>query len=81
MIIKMTSKRQVTFPSKVVEKLHLRAGDSLQVTETQDGILIRPHRFNPEKLAPMRHLIRADLPAPDFDDIRHACARDASLRD
>lgn len=81
MIVKMTSKRQVTFPRQVVEKLQLKEGDALQISETRDGILIKPHRFHPEKLAPLRHLIKADLPAPDFEEIRHAYTLDASLRD
>lgn len=72
MIIKVTSKRQVTFPKRVMEKLHLRAGDSLVLSETADGILIKPHRFDTAKLAPLRSKISANLPAPDFDEIRHA---------
>jgi len=81
MIVKMTSKRQVTFPRQVVEKLQLKEGDALQISETRDGILIKPHRFHPEKLAPLRHLINGDLPAPDLEEIRHAYTLDASLRD
>lgn len=81
MIVKMTSKRQVTFPRHVVEKLQLKEGDALQISETRDGILIKPHRFHPEKLAPLRHLINAELPAPDLNLIRHAASLDPSLRD
>lgn len=81
MIVKMTSKRQVTFPRHVVEKLQLKEGDALQILETRDGILIKPHRFHPEKLAPLRHLINAELPAPDLNLIRHAASLDPSLRD
>lgn len=81
MIVKMTSKRQVTFPRRVVEKLQLKEGDALPISETRDGILIKPHRFHPEKLAPLRHLINAELPAPDMEAVRQAYTRDASLRD
>ena len=81
MIVKMTSKRQVTFPRQVVEKLRLRKGDVLRISETQDGILIKPHRFTREKLAPLRNKIRTDLTAPDLDEVRHASALDPSLRD
>jgi len=80
MLVKMTSKRQVTFPKAVVEKLHLKAGDSLAVQETEDGILIRPHRFEVSRLAPLREKISQDLPAPNFDTIRHA-SLDPRLRD
>ncbi len=80
MIVKMTSKRQVTFPRVVVEKLQLKPGDSLHVSEAPDGILIRPHRFNREKLAPLRDKITANLPAPDYQEIRHA-SLEPGLRD
>jgi AbrB family looped-hinge helix DNA binding protein len=81
MILKMTSKRQVTFPRQVVEKLQLKEGDTLRISETMDGILTKPHRFDPGKLAPLRHLINADLPAPDLEEVRHAYSLDSSLRD
>ncbi|MCC5841921.1 MAG: AbrB/MazE/SpoVT family DNA-binding domain-containing protein [Opitutales bacterium] len=77
----MTSKRQVTFPRQVVEKLHLKEGDRLQISETPNGILLRPHRLDFEKLAPLRTLIRPELPAPDLDEVRHASALKPSLRD
>lgn len=80
MIIKMTSKRQVTFPKRVVEKFHLKAGDSLSVSETEDGILIRPNRFDVARLAPLRGKIGHDLQAPDYETIRHA-SLDPHLRD
>jgi len=80
MIVKMTSKRQVTFPKAVVEKLHLKAGDSLAVHETEDGILIRPHRFDVAQLAPLRGKIAQDLPAPNIETVRHATL-DPRLRD
>lgn len=65
----------------VEEKLQLKQGDALHISETRDGILIKPHRFQLKKLAPLRHLIKADLPAPDLKAIRHACTLDARLRD
>lgn len=72
MIVKITTKRQVTFPKRVMEKLQLRAGDTLSLSETAEGILIKPHRFDISKLAPLRGKIPSDLPSPDFDEIRHA---------
>lgn len=72
MIIKVTSKRQVTFPKRVMERLRLREGDSLFVSETKDGILIKPHRFDISKLAPLRGKIPTNLSTPNLDEIRHA---------
>jgi len=62
-----------------MEKLHLRAGDTLSVSETENGILIQPHRFDVSKLAPLKGRISSDLPPPDLDSIRHA-ALDPDLR-
>lgn len=80
MIVKMTSKRQVTFPKRVVEKLGLKAGDSLIVNETKEGVLIRPRRFDIGLLAPLRGKISGNQTAPDYEAVRHA-ALDARLRD
>ena len=72
MIVTITSKRQVTFPKKVMEKLHLHEGDTLTLSETKEGILIKPHRFDMDGFAPLKSKIKKDLPAPDLDSIRHA---------
>lgn len=81
MIVKVTSKRQVTFPKVVSRKLGITQGDVLQITETADGFLLRPHRFLPEKLAPLRDKIDRDLPAPNLAAVRHAITSDPGLRD
>lgn len=80
MLVKITSKRQVTFPKHVMEELHLQAGDQLSLTETKDGILMRPRRFDANGFAPLRGKFDSTLPAPDYDRIRHA-SLDAKLRD
>jgi AbrB family looped-hinge helix DNA binding protein len=80
MLLKITSKRQVTFPRHVMERLRLKEGDTLSISETDEGILIKPHRFNIEKLAPLKKLVAQNLPAPNLDEIRHA-ALDSNLRD
>lgn len=79
MIITITSKRQVTFPKKVMEKLHLHEGDKLKLSETDEGILIKPHRFDSGNFAPLKSKIAKDLSAPDIDSIRYATL-DKSLR-
>lgn len=72
MIVTITSKRQVTFPKTVMEKLHLRTGDTLSISETEDGILIKPHRFDAGSFAPLKGKFDPLLSAPDSDEIRHA---------
>ena len=79
MIVTLTSKRQITFPKRVAEQLHLKAGDSLVLTETPDGVLMRPRRFDDEQMAPLKDKIRK-AGTLDLEAIRHA-AQDPALRD
>lgn len=79
MLVKITSKRQVTFPRRLMEQLHLQEGDQLSLTETKEGILMRPMRFDVAALAPLKDQIEADLPAPDYEQIRYA-SLDPKLR-
>lgn len=80
MIIRITSKRQVTFPKKVMDHFHLKAGDALILSETENGLLIRPRRFSPEQLAPLRRQIPEAFPPLDLEAVRHA-ANNPELRD
>lgn len=80
MQVRLTSKRQVTFPRHVVERLGVKAGDTLLIEESADGFLIKPHRFSTANLAPLKDKITTKLPAPDIAAIRHA-ALDSDLRD
>lgn len=80
MLLKVTSKRQVTFPKHVMDSLRIRRGDTLRLVETQSGLLLKSGRFDPGKLAPLRGKFSPDLPAPDLGAIRHA-AHDPKLRD
>jgi len=72
MILKITSKRQVTFPQRVMEKLGVKAGDTLVIEEGKNGFTLKPQRFSTENLAPLRNKITTDLPPPDLKAIRHA---------
>jgi len=79
MIVTITSKRQVTFPKKVMEKLYLHEGDTLKLTETKDELLIKPNRFKANDFGPLKSKINKVLPTPDIDSIRHATL-DKNLR-
>lgn len=48
--------------------------------ETENGLLLKPRRFDASRLAPLRGKFSPELPAPDLEAIRHA-AQDPSLRD
>lgn len=79
MLLKVTSKRQVTFPKTVMDEFNIRPGDVLQVTPTSEGLLVRPHRLNEAALAPLRGELDPSLPPPDLRKIRHAIL-DPTLR-
>ena len=46
MVVKITAKRQVTFPAAVLEALGVGPGDRLELHEGPDGFLLRPQRID-----------------------------------
>lgn len=44
MIVKLTSKRQVTFPASVLKVLGVGPGDRLELLESANGFLLHPSR-------------------------------------
>ena len=80
MFVKLTSKRQVTFPARVVEGLGIRPGDRIELVETTEGFLLKASRLEPGRLGPLR----GKLSKPDavFDvDVFRRQPHDPSLRD
>ena len=70
MLIKITSKRQVTFPAKVLEQLGVGPGDQLELEEGQDGFVLRPRRVDLSKLAGLRDKIPPGHPPLDIRAFR-----------
>ena len=83
MLIRITSKRQVTFPKHVLDELGVGPGDRLELLEVRDGITLRPERkdnsepdalqpkeIDYSKLAPLRHLIKPGTPPFDIRKFR-----------
>ena len=80
MLVKITSKRQVTFPARVLDALGVGPGDQLELQEGPDGFTLRARRVNPAHLAPLRgKLRRTDTPF-DIESFRDE-PRDPTLRD
>ena len=50
MIVKITSRRQVTFPAHVLDALGVGPGDRLEIQETPDGFLLKPSHTNHSRL-------------------------------
>ena len=57
MIVKITSKRQVTLPAHVLDEMGVGPGDRLQLIESPDGYLLRPRRIDYSRLGSLRDKI------------------------
>ena len=80
MLIKVTSKRQVTFPAAVLDALGAEPGSHLELQPTRDGYLIRARRIDHSKLAPLQNRIATRNGAFDLKSFRNQ-PHDPSLRD
>ena len=54
MIVKVTAKRQVTFPARVLEAMGVGPGDSLELEEGPDGFILRPRRIDYSRLGTLK---------------------------
>lgn len=81
MFVTITSKRQVTFPARVLDALGVKPGDRLELQPSPEGFVLRAKRVDPSRLAPLRgKLGRTAAPAFDIHAFREQ-AHDPALRD
>ena len=80
MIVKITSKRQVTFPARVLDALGVGPGDQLEIVEGPDGFALRPRRIDLSRLGTLRDKIRRGRGTFDLQKFREK-SYDPSLRD
>ena len=80
MIVKITSKRQVTFPAHVLEAIGVGPGDRLEILESPGGFLLNPKRIDYSKLGILKDLIPPDAPPFDIREFRDG-TYDPALRD
>ena len=57
MLLKITSKRQVTLPAHVLDAMGVGSGDRLQLLPGPDGYLLRPRRIDYSRLGTLREKI------------------------
>lgn len=80
MLVKVTAKRQVTFPAKVLEALGVKPGDRLKIEEHAEGFVLRSRVIDAAMLAPLRGKLRrgkGTFKLETFREERHA----STLRD
>lgn len=80
MLIRITAKRQATFPARVLDSLGVRPGDRIELQESPDGFLLRARRVDLSRLAPLRGLLRADAGPFNLATFR-TTPHDPALRD
>ncbi len=80
MIVKITSKRQVTFPARVLDALGVGPGDRLELVEGSDGFRLRPQKVRRERLAPLRGKLGKGIDPFDLESFRSQ-GYDPALRD
>ena len=80
LIVKITSKRQITLPARVLDALGVGPGDQLEIVEGPDGFALRPRRIDHSRLGTLRDKIRRGRGTFDLQDFREQ-SYDPSLRD
>lgn len=80
MLLKITSKRQVTFPARVLEAMGVGPGDRLELSEGPDSYIIRPRRIDYSKLGTLSDKLPSDVAPFDVGEFRER-PYDPSLRD
>ena len=80
MVVKITAKRQVTFPAAVLEALGVGPGGRLELQEGPEGFLLGPRRIDFASPAPLRDKIRHDPGPLDLEEFRNQ-PHDPALRD
>ena len=81
MLIRITSKRQVTFPAHVLEALGVGPGDQLELLEGPDGYTLRAKRIDVSRLGGLRDRIAPETPPFDIRKFRDEGYDPAKYRD
>ena len=80
MLVKITSKRQVTFPARVLEALGVRPGDRIELEESPDGFILRPQRVDYARLGTLHPKLRRRHGTFDIESFRDQ-PHEPALRD
>ena len=81
MLVKVTSKRQVTFPKHVLDWMGVGPGDRLEVAKGADGYILKPKRIDFSKLGGLRNRIKPGTPPFNIRKFRDEGYDPATYRD
>ena len=70
MQVKITSKRQVTFPKRVLDELGVGPGDRLELLPSAEGFILRPRRIDHSLLGTLGDKISDNHPPFDIRTFR-----------
>lgn len=70
MLIRITSKRQVTFPAKVLNEMGVGPGDYLELIKARGGYKLKSKRVDLFKLGGLRDKIKPETPSFDIREFR-----------
>ena len=79
--IKITAKRQVTFPAAALKALRVKPGDYLALIQDKDEWRLAPEGVDFNKLGTLKHKISSQLPSFDLAAWRGTAKDHARLRD
>ncbi|MFA5058778.1 MAG: AbrB/MazE/SpoVT family DNA-binding domain-containing protein [Opitutaceae bacterium] len=79
--VKITAKRQATFPAAALKALGVKPGDYLELTQDKASWRLVPLGVDFSKLAPLRGKIPAGHPSFDLATWRNTSKDHARLRD
>ena len=80
MIIRITSKCQITLPAQVLDAMGVGPGDHLELCEGPGGFILRPRRIDRTRLAPVRGKMPAGQASFDLGMFREE-SHNPALRD
>ena len=69
-IVKITAKRQVTLPARVLAALGVKPGDRLKLEEGPEGFILRARHIDRARLAPLRGKLRRGEGSFDLEAFR-----------